>query len=132
MARESFGLIDLLKMIDSRERATRFAEKGLINQPGYRQATQPDAYGLWIDEAAEPEPKSIDPKVYGRATGIMGFRIFDNPDFKGDAVKKWDAKRYYEDADYAVQRDPVRPIKWASPAVRATSLSIPATRRRTR
>ncbi len=111
MARESFGLIDLLKVIDSRNRATRFAEKGLINQPGTKQASAPDKHGLWIDEAVEPEPASIDPKVYGRPSGIMGYRIFDNPDFKGDAVKKWDATRYYTDADYAVQRDLVRPYK---------------------
>src|SRR6186713_3260169 len=69
MARESFGLMDLLKTIDSRKRAARFQEMGLINQPGYRQATKPDEFGLWIDEAVEPEPKEIDPKVYGRATG---------------------------------------------------------------
>jgi len=63
---------------------------GLINEPGSRQAAKPDQYGLWIDEAVEPEPPAIDPKVYGRSSGIMGFRVFDNPDFKGEAVKKWD------------------------------------------
>src|SRR5687767_7625497 len=34
MSRESFGLMDLLKTIDSRKRAQRFADMGLINQPG--------------------------------------------------------------------------------------------------
>src|SRR5262245_791147 len=48
MSRESYGLIDLLKTIDSRQRSTRFKKLGLINQPGYRQATKPDAHGLWI------------------------------------------------------------------------------------
>src|SRR5215213_10784205 len=47
MSRESFGLMDLLKTIDSRQRAQRFSEMGLINQPGYRRATKPDEYGLW-------------------------------------------------------------------------------------
>lgn len=111
MSRESFGLIDLLKTIDSRKRGTRLKELGLINQPGCRQAATPDQHGLWIDEAVEPEPASIDPKVYGRSTGIMGFRLFDNPDFKGDAVKNWDAKRYYEDPDYAVSPKLVRPYR---------------------
>jgi hypothetical protein len=111
MSRESYGLIDLLKTIDSRNRATRFKELGLINEPGFKQASKPDQYGLWIDEAVEGEPTGIDPKVYGRPSGIMGFRIFDNPDFTGDAVKKWDGKRFYEDADYAVQRDLVRPYR---------------------
>ena len=111
MSRESYGLIDLLKTIDSRKRNRRFAEMGLINQPGYQQASKPDKYGLWIDEAVEPEPASIDPKVYGRSTGIMGFRLFDNPDFKGDAMKRWDGERYDNDPDYAVRRDLVRPYK---------------------
>jgi hypothetical protein len=111
MSRESFGLIDLLKTIDSRNRSQRFTELGLINEPGYKQASKPDQYGLWIDEAVEPEPATIDPKVYGRSTGIMGFRLFENPDFQGDAVKKWDSKRYYSDPDYAVGRDLVRPYR---------------------
>ena len=84
---------------------------GLINQPGYRQATKPDEYGLWIDEAVEPEPKEIDPKVFGRPTGIMGFRLFPNPDFNEEAKKKWDPQRYYNDPDYAVGRDLVRPYR---------------------
>src|SRR4051812_44138914 len=102
MGRESYGLIDLLKMGDSRKRSARFKELGLINQPGYRQAAKPDEYGLWIDEAADPEPAAIDPKVYGRPTGIMGFRLFPNPDFDETAKKNWSAERYYNDPDYAV------------------------------
>jgi hypothetical protein len=111
MAREAYGLTDLLRMIDSRNRGARFKELGLINQPGYKQATKADQHGLWIDEAVEPEPSAIDPKVYGRATGVMGFRLFDNPDFKGDAVKSWDANRYYTDLDYAADPKLVRPYR---------------------
>ncbi|HUF63601.1 MAG TPA: hypothetical protein VMN36_16110 [Verrucomicrobiales bacterium] len=111
MARESFGLMDLLKTIDSRNRSSRFKELGLINQPGFRQSAAPDEHGLWIDEAAEPEPESIDPQVFGRPSGIMGIRLFDNPAFKGDAAKRWDGERYYEDADYAVGKDLVRPYQ---------------------
>jgi hypothetical protein len=111
MARESFGLMDLLKTIDSRKRADRFKEMGLINQPGYRQATKPDEYGLWIDEVVEPESKEIDPKVFGRSTGIMGFRLFPNPAFDDAAKKKWDPQRYYNDPDYAVSKDLVRPYR---------------------
>jgi hypothetical protein len=111
MSRESYGLIDLLKTIDSRDRATRFKEMGLINEPGYKQASKPDEYGLWIDEAVEPEPATIDTKVYGRATGIMGFRLFPNPDFDEAAKKKWDAQRFYDDPDYAVSPTLVRPYR---------------------
>jgi hypothetical protein len=111
MARESFGLIDLLKTIDSRKRGSRFKDLGLINQPGYKQATKPDRYGLWIDEATEGEPPEIDPKVFGRATGILGFRLFENPDFTEGAAKNWDASRYYADADYSIGKDLVRPYR---------------------
>jgi hypothetical protein len=111
MSRESYGLIDLLKTIDSRGRATRFQEMGLINEPGYRQATKPDEYGLWIDEAEVPEPSSIDPSVYGRSTGIMGFRLFPNPAFDAAARKKWDGARFYSDPDYAVDPKLVRPYR---------------------
>jgi len=51
----AMGLIDLLKTIDSRQRSSRFKDKGLINQPGFKQAAKADQYGLWIDEAEVPE-----------------------------------------------------------------------------
>ena len=113
MSRESYGLIDLLKTIDSRNRPNRFVAMGLINEPGFRPAAKPDQYGLWIDEpvAGGGEPAGIDPKVYGHPTGIMGFRFFENPDFTGDAVKNWDANRYYNDPDYAANPKLVRPYK---------------------
>ncbi len=111
MSRESYGLIDLLKTIDSRGRATRFQDMGLINEPGYRQATKPDENGLWIDEADTPESAAIDPNVYGRSTGIMGFRLFPNPEFNAEAKKKWDGARFYSDANYAVDPTLVRPYR---------------------
>ena len=111
MAREGYGLIDLLKTIDSRQRSSRFKDKGLINQPGFKQATKPDQYGLWIDEPEVPEPAGIDPQVYGRPSGVMGYRIFDNPDFNEDAKKKWDAGRFYTDRDYAADSKLIRPYR---------------------
>ncbi len=84
MSRESYGMIDLLKTIDSRNRTNRFATMGLINEPGFQTASKPDQYGLWIDEPVpgEGEPAGIDPKIYGHPSGIMGIRIFENPDFQ--------------------------------------------------
>ncbi len=111
VAKENLGLFDLLKTIDSRKRDARFKELGLINQPGFKQAAKPDKYGLWIDEAVEPEPADIDTKVYGRPTGVMGFRLFDNPEFKGDAVKAWDPVKYDTDPKYATQKGLVRPYR---------------------
>ncbi|NQW99244.1 hypothetical protein HQ447_01200, partial [bacterium] len=111
VAREALGLFDLLKTIDSRGRETRFKELGLINQPGFKQAAKPDPHGLWIDEAVEGEPPGIDPKVYGRPTGVMGFRLFDNPDFKGEAVKQWDAEKYHSDPQYSTRKGLIRPYR---------------------
>ena len=78
---------------------------GLINEPGYRQAAQPDENGLWIDEADTPEPAAIDPKVYGRSSGITRIRIFPNPAFfDAEAKKKWDAARFYHRSDLCGRR----------------------------
>jgi hypothetical protein len=111
VAREALGLFDLLQTIDSRKRDQRFKELGLINQPGFRKATKPDKHGLWIDEAVEGEPAGIDPEVYGRPTGVLGFRLFDNPDFKGDAVKQWDPEKYNSDPKYASRKGLIRPYR---------------------
>lgn len=112
VARDEFGFSDLLKTIDSRRHDERFQTMGLINEPGYQQATKPDKYGLWIDEPVTPEPDGIDPKVYGRPTGVMGFRLFDNPDFTGDAIKKWDPEKYNDPkSDYSTQKGLIRPYR---------------------
>ena len=111
VAREELGLFDLLKTLDSRKRDQRFKELGLINQPGYRQATKPDKNGIWLDEAVEPESEAIKPEVFGRATGVLGFRLFDNPAFTGEAAKNWNAEKYYSDPKYATQKGLVRPYR---------------------
>jgi hypothetical protein len=111
VAREELGLFDLLKTLDSRNRDQRFKELGLINQPGYKQASKPDKNGIWLDEAVEPESDAIKPEVFGRPTGVLGFRLFDNPNFKGDAAKSWNAEKFYNDPQYATQKGLVRPYR---------------------
>jgi hypothetical protein len=111
MARESYGLVDLLKMLDSRKRAQRFKEYGLINEPAFRAATKPDEFGLWLDERAAAEPEAIDPDLYGRSSGVMGFRLFTNPSFDAAARKAWDPRRYETDAPYAASPTLVRPYR---------------------
>jgi hypothetical protein len=111
VAREELGLFDLLKTLDSRNRDQRFKELGLINQPGFKQATKPDKNGIWLDEVVEPEPEAIKPEVFGRPTGVLGFRLFDNPAFKGEAAKSWDPVKYYNDPIYATQKGLVRPYR---------------------
>ena len=42
VAQDSFGLMDLLKMLDNRKypRGERFKTLGLVNEPGFRAASQ--------------------------------------------------------------------------------------------
>src|SRR5215468_1462151 len=82
------GVVDLIKTLDSRKRPQRFAEMGLMNEPGFRQASEPDRFGLWLDRPVGPAT-DIDEAIYGRASGVIGFRIYPNPDFDAGARARW-------------------------------------------
>ncbi len=107
MARQGLGTADLLKTIDSRRRPTRFNDMGVVNQPGFTQASAPDQYGLWLD--AGPQEDGVDPAVYGRPSGIVGLRVYPNPQFDASAQKAWDPKRYFSDPNYYNDPKLVRP-----------------------
>jgi hypothetical protein len=113
VARNSFGLMDVLKMLDNRKypRGERFKTLGLVNQPGFQAPSKADEYGLWLDEQTEPEPEGIDEKVYGKPTGVLGFRLFPNPDFDEAARKKWDGERFMNDPKYYNDNKLVRPYR---------------------
>src|SRR6476619_1686059 len=113
VARNSYGLMDLLKALDNRKypRGERFKTLGLVNQPGFRASTKPDEYGLWLDEPTEPEPAGIDEKVYGKPTGVLGFRLFPNPDFDEAARQRWDGERFMNDPKYYNDTKLVRPYR---------------------
>ncbi|HEY9729767.1 MAG TPA: hypothetical protein V6D50_25230 [Chroococcales cyanobacterium] len=83
MAVRTDGAVDLLNLLDSRQRDNRFANLGAINDPGCEQAKSPDEYGLWLDKCKDPH-----------STGVMGMRKFENPNFD---PAKWDANKYVED-----------------------------------
>ncbi len=111
IAREGYGIVDLLKTLDSRKRPTRFREMGLINEPGFRMAAAPDEQGLWLDERIGPAPVGVDEAIYGRSSGVIGFRIYPNPDFVDRARTRWDAERYYRDPGYFNDPALVRPYR---------------------
>ena len=113
VAQDSFGLMDLLKMLDNRKyaRGERFKTLGLVNEPGFRAASKPDEYGLWLDEQVEPEPAGIDYKIYGKPSGVLGFRLFPNPEFNDEARKKWDGARFINDPHYYSTNQLVRPYR---------------------
>ena len=137
----SFGNLDLLKTISSHpnlkaKRGNRWQYLGLVNEPCFKQASAPrqDRYGLWLDErisSAEcgPDPFENEQKYpgvkigargqnglpvgsyYGYGTGIMGLRLFPNPNFDAKAAAAWDAERYYNDPSYYQRADLVKPYR---------------------
>jgi len=104
-------------------RANRWNYLGLVNEPCFETPAAPDPNrrGLWLDVRrkdcpADPfEDETRYPGValgsrgkplsdgttqpvgsfYGYATGIMGLRLFPNPDFDAKAAKDWNPERYY-------------------------------------
>lgn len=138
MTLASVGLLDFLKTISSSpslpyNRDNRWDYLGLVNEPCFDKATGPDPnrFGLWLDKRrsncpADPfENEQKYPGVkygargkniaaasyYGYATGIVGLRLFPNPDFDEAAQKKWDPVRYYNDPSYYSSKDLVRPYR---------------------
>src|SRR3569833_1487563 len=120
-------------------RNSRWENLGLVNEPCFStpQAPRQDRYGLWLDVRnpdCAPDPfenetrypgdaigargKSLGDgstlpvgSYYGYATGIVGLRLFPNPDFDAKAAKAWDAKRYFTDPSYYNRKDLVRPYR---------------------
>ena len=138
MTKASFGALDLLKTISSYpglkfSRDNRWKYLGLVNEPCFEKATGPDPqrFGLWLDKRKPecgPDPFADEKKYpgvkigargknlpvgsyYGYPTGIVGLRLFPNPDFDAEAAKKWDAKKFYEDKSYYQSKDLVRPYR---------------------
>jgi len=111
LSTHGFGTADFLKVVTS-PREQRFQKYGLFNQPGYMRPSQPDEHGLYLDAPREPKydfDKTLDVYTYGRSSGVMGLRVFPNPNFDARAKARWDAKRYYDDPVYYNDRNLVRP-----------------------
>lgn len=101
LAQYGFGTGDLLKMIAS-PRNERFQTYGIVNQPGFMQPAEADEHGLSIDVPREAGSKydvdrRLDLATYGRSSGVMGLRLFENPKFDPE---KWNADRYWNDPNY--------------------------------
>jgi hypothetical protein len=83
IAKISRGNVDLLTLIDSRQKDERFKNFGIVNDPGCEKATEPDKYGLWLDKCKD-----------SGATGVIGLRKVSNPNFD---PAKWDPVKYEKD-----------------------------------
>jgi hypothetical protein len=140
MTTSTFGAFDLLKAVTSHpgqqsDRDSRWNYLGVMNEPCFDKPTGPDPkrFGLWLDTRRAGCP--IDPfedeakypgvaigargktvplgSYYGYASGIVGLRLFTNPDFDEAAAKAWDPERYYTDPAYYNRKDLVRPYRVA-------------------
>jgi hypothetical protein len=139
LSKKSVGTVDLLKTISSHSALKNFSRDnrwyylGLVNEPCFEKATGPDPqrFGLWLDKRradcpADPfENETKYPGVktgargknmpvgsfYGYATGVVGLRLFPNPDFDEAAAKKWDAERFYKDSAYYNDRNLIKPYR---------------------
>jgi len=186
---DTFGFIDLLKLLDSRNRATRFRDAGMINEPEMAAASSaaPNEFGLWLDLPADEkarewraqyvaeafgeaiprwtkarkkaagggapagysagggaytstqptrEYKTSDsaqggsdyggaankeayelkippPAIYGLSSGVVGLRLFPNPNFinNKDAQRNWDPDRFFNDPNYYNDPNLIRPYR---------------------
>ncbi len=91
LAQRSHGKLNLLKLLDNNllDRGQRFARFGLIDDPAARPPERDaagrcrtDAYGLCLDRIAEPDVSPRTERWMGRPSGVLGMRLFDNPDYR--------------------------------------------------
>jgi hypothetical protein len=121
-------------------RHNRWSYLGLVNEPCFtepkRDSPRQDRFGLYLDERVAPstdcpaDPFEDEKKypgvkfgargrspefpvgsLYGYATGVVGLRLFPNPDFDAKAQAKWDWYRYYNDPSYYNDKNLIRPYR---------------------
>jgi hypothetical protein len=121
------------------DRDTRWHWMGAINEPCFEKAKAPDPqrFGLWLDVRGKdcpPDPFENEqnyPGVkigargktfsdgsrmpvgsyFGYPSGVVGLRLFPNPDFDQAAKNKWDAEKYYTDPNYYKNPDLIKPYR---------------------
>ncbi|WP_426994289.1 hypothetical protein [Methylomonas sp. CM2] len=138
IGKTSVGTLDFLKMLSSHDtlkfsRDNRWNYLGLVNEPCFKKPSAPrqDRYGLWLDERTgdcpadpfEDETKYPGVKIgargktvpvgsyYGYATGVVGLRLFPNPDFDEKAARAWNPEKFYNDPSYYNNKDLIRPYR---------------------
>jgi len=80
--------------------------------PGVRIGSRGEDLNLPSDSAPAGWPKTMPVgSYYGYATGVLGLRLFPNPDFDEAAAGAWDPERYYNDASYYDSAKLVKPFR---------------------
>src|SRR5216684_3954433 len=121
------------------DRDTRWNWLGAINEPCFDKPTaaDPQRFGLWLDVRRKecPADPFEDEKAYpgvkigargttfsdgsklpvgsyfGYPTGIVGLRLFPNPDFDQAAKNRWDPEKYYTDENYYKDPNLTKPYR---------------------
>ena len=84
LATDSLGFIDLLKVVDTRERSTRFRDAGLINEPGMSEAGSAGEFGLWLDMPSEESIAEWRRNYVEQAFEQIGDRVHESQRGQGD------------------------------------------------
>ena len=119
-------------------RHNRWEYLGVINEPCFEEAKEgdPQRFGLWLDKripGCDPRFDAKDPfadeskypgvkylhrgeempvgSFYGYPSGIVGLRLFPNPNFDAKAKANWDPVKYYANDPSYVTKDLVRPYR---------------------
>ena len=80
--------------------------------PGVRIGARGENLNLPADKKQLGWPDTLPVgSYYGYATGVVGLRLFPNPDFDAAAAAKWDPERFYKDRSYYANKDLVRPYR---------------------
>jgi mono/diheme cytochrome c family protein len=108
--------LDFFRVLDSRNRSTRFRDLGFVNEPNCYQNNVADKYGFYLDTwkgdplhyyPGDPDyaakygstypgtQRPIDNRQYGRPSGVLGLRLFDNPKFDDAAENRWNINEYF-------------------------------------
>jgi cytochrome c5 len=111
---ETSNASNMLRVLDSRSRGERFQRTGLVNDPDCRRRSEPDEFGLYLDDCPR-DPYS---------SGAVGLRLRPNPDFDMDA---W-LELGEGDAELAAERwlePPKNRFEWKSAARQRTTAVEP-------
>lgn len=138
MTASTFGALDLLMVVaydpkQTIDRDRRWNYLGVMNEPCFDPPTGPDRqrFGLLLDGRRADCP--ADPfanadkyhgveigargktvpvgSYYGERSGIVGLRLFPNPDFDEAALQRWNSDRYFNDPSYYNDKNLVRPYR---------------------
>ncbi|WAC71693.1 hypothetical protein OU995_19180 [Roseateles sp. SL47] len=117
-----YGIADFLILIDSRQRAARFKEAGLINQPGMRAQTDPArrVLGLYLDQPDGDKIKLQQPATdIDAKTGKLAEVVKPPASHKGAAYTEFfriGDQKLYDETIKQMPNDGIDPLVYGYPS----------------